>query len=96
MTPKLHPLVLLLVVMVLGIVIWPMLQKSGSVPKNTFADGLAVLALVGGYYLYKKWYEGVHGSVGERAKKLKEEREAAAKTAAGHDNAGSGDKSGSA
>lgn len=76
MKPKVHPLVLLLVIMVLGIVIWPMLQKSGSVPKNTLADGLAILVLVGGYYLYKKWYEGVHGSVSLQAKKLKEERDA--------------------
>lgn len=63
MKPTLHPLAVLIGVLVLGIAVWPMLQKSGSIPKGTIPDGIAVIVLVGGYYLYKRWYESERGSV---------------------------------
>ncbi|MBM3609665.1 MAG: hypothetical protein FJX29_14670 [Alphaproteobacteria bacterium] len=66
MKPTLHPLVVLIGVLVIGIGIWPLLQKSGSVPKNTLADGLAVIVLIGGYYLYKRWYDQEKGSAGKQ------------------------------
>jgi len=69
MKPTLHPLVVLIGVLVLGIAVWPMLQKSGSVPKGTISDGIAVIVLVGGYYLYRRWYESERGSVSADARR---------------------------
>ncbi len=58
MKDDIHPIFVLILVLVLGIMVWPWLRFHGVVPKGTLSDGVAVAALIGGYYFYKNWYDG--------------------------------------
>ena len=56
-----HPIVILILILIGGILVWPWLKYHQLVPRGMLVDGLLVCVLIGGYYLYKNWYAGRQG-----------------------------------
>ncbi len=57
MKEKPHPIVLLIVILIAGILVWPWLKYNQLAPRGMIADGFVVIVLIGSYYWYKYWYD---------------------------------------
>lgn len=60
-TPMVHPIVVLLAVMFIGMVIWPLMRARGLAPTGVEADLIAVAVLIFSYMAYKNWWQKQQG-----------------------------------
>ncbi len=56
-----HPIYVLGVVMLLGIVVWPAARSQGLIPRSMELDLIAVVALILAYMAYKSWWTKQQG-----------------------------------
>lgn len=56
-----HPIYVLALVMILGIVVWPAARAQEIVPRSMEADLVAVAVLILGYMAYKSWWQKQQG-----------------------------------
>lgn len=52
-----HPVVVLIFIMIVGVVLWPAAKHYDLIATSQTADLLVVVALILGYLAYKKWWE---------------------------------------
>ena len=51
-----HPIYVLYAVMAIGILVWPLLKKTGVIETGQETDLLVVAVLILSYVAYKKWW----------------------------------------
>jgi len=51
-----HPIYVLYAVMAIGILVWPLLKKTGVIETGQETDLLVVAVLILYYVAYKKWW----------------------------------------
>ena len=56
-----HPIYVLALVMILGIVAWPVARAQEIVPRSMEADLVAVAVLILSYMAYKSWWQKQQG-----------------------------------
>jgi uncharacterized membrane protein (DUF4010 family) len=59
-----HPIVVLLAVLFIGMVLWPLMRAREMVPASFEADLVLVAVLILGYMAYKSWGQSQQGGGG--------------------------------
>ena len=56
-----HPIYVLGLIMILGIVVWPFARSQELVPRSMEADLIAVAVFILAYMAYKSWWQKQQG-----------------------------------
>jgi hypothetical protein len=57
-----QPIHMLYVVMAIGVLVWPLLKKTGVIETTQETDLLVVVVLILSYVAYKKWWNDRRGA----------------------------------